>query len=149
MANLEHLGILRQGADKWNEWWHSQLPMIDVSAPDFHSQLANLPKADLSKANLSREYLSEVDLGDANLSGANLREANLSRANLSGSDLREANLAVANLQSHMHKCQAHRSQFGRDQPRGGRPDRRMGLRNLRVGPPTQRRNPARSPHHAF
>ena len=58
---------------------------------------ANLYKADLSGADLSRANLSEADLYGANLSRANLSEADLYGANLSGADLSGANLSGADL----------------------------------------------------
>ena len=63
---------------------------------------ANLSRADLSGANLSRANLfganlSRADLSRADLSGANLSGANLSRANLFGANLSGANLSRANL----------------------------------------------------
>jgi len=66
MANKEHLAILRQGVDVWNEWREKH---PDV-APD-----------------LSRSDLSEVDL-----SGVNLYEAELQEANLRSADLRAARI---------------------------------------------------------
>ncbi|NEQ29627.1 MAG: hypothetical protein F6K04_01290 [Leptolyngbya sp. SIO4C5] len=80
MANEEHLAILKQGVEVWNQW-----------------RKANLRGGDLSKANLSEAYLSKANLSGANLSGANLRGAYLREANLSGANLREANLSGANL----------------------------------------------------
>ena len=61
---------------------------------------ANLCKANLSENDLTEFELYAVNLSGANLSGsdlseADLRRANLSRANLSGSDLSEADLRGA------------------------------------------------------
>jgi uncharacterized protein YjbI with pentapeptide repeats len=63
---------------------------------------ANVPKALLSKADLSYADLSSINLSEANLAEADLSEANLSMANLSkailpAADLSEAELAEANL----------------------------------------------------
>jgi uncharacterized protein YjbI with pentapeptide repeats len=58
---------------------------------------ANLSRADLSGANLSRADLSGADLRRADLSGADLSGANLSRADLSGANLSRADLSRANL----------------------------------------------------
>jgi hypothetical protein len=58
---------------------------------------ANLSRADLFGANLSRANLSRADLFGANLSRANLSRANLFGANLFGADLFGANLSGANL----------------------------------------------------
>ena len=58
---------------------------------------ANLSRADLSMANLYWANLSRAYLSWANLSGANLTMANLSVADLSRADLSGANLYEANL----------------------------------------------------
>jgi uncharacterized protein YjbI with pentapeptide repeats len=81
MANSEHLEILNQGVDAWNEWRKENTAFIPI----------------LDKANLSKFHLPNANLYGANLRAANLREANLSEADLRGADLREANLFKANL----------------------------------------------------
>lgn len=68
MANQEHLDILKQGGEVWNEW-RGQNPEV---VPD------------LSMANLFEADLSGADLMGADLMGANLSVADLSSANLSG-----------------------------------------------------------------
>ncbi|MBE9201414.1 MULTISPECIES: pentapeptide repeat-containing protein [unclassified Nodularia (in: cyanobacteria)] len=88
MANEQHLAILKQGVEVWNEWKRKNTNV----------------KADLSNANLSEADLFEFDLSGANLSGANLMWANLSGANLNRANLNrayliEAKLIVANLSS--------------------------------------------------
>ena len=94
MANPEHLAILNQGVEVWNNWRNENL---DVR-PDLSA--ANLSGADLSDANLRRANLMMADLSEANLSRANLQAnligANLTRADLSGATLK-ANLTWANL----------------------------------------------------
>ena len=64
MANEEHLDLLRQGVDTWNQW-RAQNPGI--------------------QPNLSEADLRGVDLNGVFFSGANLTEANLSWANFSRS----------------------------------------------------------------
>src|SRR6266567_790139 len=111
MANQEHLDILKQGADTWNQW-RKEHPNI---RPDL--SLADLKGADLSGAFLNGADLREADLSEtrfyddttpmglltgasfikANLRGANLTEADLSHVNLIGADLSEANLNKARL----------------------------------------------------
>jgi uncharacterized protein YjbI with pentapeptide repeats len=81
VANDEHLAILRQGVDVWNEW-REKNPVI---VPD------------LSLAVLVREKLSGADLLDANLIGANLADADLEGAILWHADLTSADLRGANL----------------------------------------------------
>ena len=86
MGNEEHLAILRQGVEVWNQWRRNN--------PDTHPELseANLINADLYKPNLRW-----ADLTRSNLSGANLVFANLIQANLRGADLRGALLKSAQL----------------------------------------------------
>ena len=59
---------------------------------------ANLSRADLSGADLRIANLSEANLSEADLYGANIRGANLYRVNLSEADLSEADLRGANLE---------------------------------------------------
>jgi hypothetical protein len=64
MANQEHLDILKQGVETWNQWRkeHADIPP-DLSYTDLRSY------ADLHKADLHRAYLV-----GANLIGAVRRE---------------------------------------------------------------------------
>jgi hypothetical protein len=91
MASEEHLQIIRQGADVWNEWRERNPELI----PDLRE--ADLYGADLSGANLSEANLREANLSEANLSGANFFRADLLMATLSGADLRKAGLFMTNL----------------------------------------------------
>jgi hypothetical protein len=109
MANPEHLEILKQGVDRWNEWREkyrgapklrgSHLAMMDLSGAnlrdtDLHG--AELEKADLS-ADLSGADLGASDLRDALLRRANLRHTSLKDTHASGADFRRANLSGADL----------------------------------------------------
>jgi hypothetical protein len=85
-GNEEHLKILKQGVEVWNQWREEN--------PDTQP---NLGQADLSQADLGRANLGQTDLSGANLSMADLRVASLREANLSMADLRGANLSMANL----------------------------------------------------
>lgn len=58
---------------------------------------ANLTKADLKDAYLSRANLSEVRMYRADLRGANLYKANLTKAKLNGADFRGASMTLINL----------------------------------------------------
>jgi len=116
MASQEHLDILKQGVETWNQWRldHSDIQpdfiRADLSGSNlsgavllranlFGSNLsgASLSKANLSGAVLSRAYLIRADLSGSNLSGAVLLRANLFRANLLGANLRGAGLREADL----------------------------------------------------
>jgi hypothetical protein len=97
MANEEHLQILKQGVEAWNQWREQDAEDI---IPDLRE--ANLRDTDLRHAFLSYAYLGYVDLHGANLHGASLigtllEEANLSEANLGEASLYGANLRGANL----------------------------------------------------
>ena len=83
MANKEHLKILKQGVEVWNNWRRAEENFTLV--PD-------LTKADLSDRDLREGYFREVDF-----SGANLTKTNFRYANLSGSDFIETNLFEADL----------------------------------------------------
>jgi hypothetical protein len=86
MANPEHLQILKQGVEAWNEWL----------AQDMHI-LPDLADADLSGADLSEICLQNAQLVGANLTKTVLAFANLFSANLHGADLHDATLHWANL----------------------------------------------------
>jgi len=96
MANEEHLKIIEQGVDVWNQW-REENPAI---RPDLSK--ADLGDMDLSKINLEWTDLTLASLIDSYLRGAwmraaGLRAADLSRAILTGAILAGADLGVANL----------------------------------------------------
>ena len=119
MANEEHLRILREGVNRWNQWRKdnseiepdlrgAKLSSLDFFTADFSGanlSSANLTYTDLSDSNLSYADLSYADFtnadltratfSSANLSYVNLRGTNVSDANLSDADLRRANLSKA------------------------------------------------------
>ncbi|MBD2090286.1 pentapeptide repeat-containing protein [Microcoleus sp. FACHB-1515] len=108
MADEEHLRILGEGVDRWNQWRKDKsilqpnLYSADLSGANLRK--ANLRRADLKNANLRSADLSDADLSDANLSRAILSGVNLSNAilrstNLSHADLNNANLNNANLRN--------------------------------------------------
>jgi len=111
MPNPEHLAILKQGVEAWNEWRKSrQHEFLDLSGAElFRTSLSganlnnvNLSNADLSNCHLLNAYVSNANLSFANLSEAQLGNAqfvfsNLSNANLSGADLSGADLTGAML----------------------------------------------------
>lgn len=87
MPNLEHLEILKQGVEAWNEWRRLN-PYISPYLTD----------ADIAGADLRGAYFRHTELGRMNLSGVNLSRANLIGAILNGSDLSGADLTHAMLQ---------------------------------------------------
>lgn len=113
MANEEHLLILKQGVQIWNDWrekTHNPTPApywLDLSGADLREvnlKGANLSEVDLRETNLSSAILEDADLRWAellwaNLSGARLSFADLRWANLTGVDLRGANLTLADLRT--------------------------------------------------
>jgi len=106
MANEEHLALLRQETDDWNDW-RADNPEItpnligaDLSGAHLSGVNlygANLSGANLSGANLNGAHLFGTDLYGADLYGASLIGAHLNGANLSRADLSRANLSRANL----------------------------------------------------
>jgi hypothetical protein len=101
MANPEHLAILREGVQAWNEW-RTEHSGVNPHLSGADLNLANLRKANLSEANLLGAsligaHLNEADLAEADLSGANLSEAALREATLIATNLSGANLAEADL----------------------------------------------------
>ncbi len=121
MANLEHLEILNQGVNVWNNWRdnnpniYPDLHGADLISKDLENinfsktilvnvQLnhAKLAHADFSDANMVSIVLRDATLDDAYLLNARLAEAHLERislknATLMGASFRGANLTDANL----------------------------------------------------
>jgi Pentapeptide repeats (8 copies) len=86
VANEEHLSVLLQGRQQWNDWRDAN-PEVK---PDLRN--ADLHEADLSGVNLSHAVLIDADLHEAILQGANLAGANLRRADLRATNFRNADL---------------------------------------------------------
>jgi len=96
MADEEHLRIIRQGVNIWNEWREKHPELIpDLSGADLSE--VDLSKADLSGANLSKAYLGGADLFMANLSRASLTGAIPMGALLIETDLRGADLTGSSI----------------------------------------------------
>jgi len=91
MANENHLKILKQGVEAWNQW-RKENPVIRPNL-----SFADLGLADLRFANLSRADFSETDLSGSSLVGADLSESNFLAARLSATILNRAHLVGTNL----------------------------------------------------
>jgi hypothetical protein len=96
MANSEHLAILEQGVEAWNQW-RAENPEV---LPNLSS--GDLTKRNLGSINLSGAYLRGVvftgtDFTLADLSMADLQEADLCETNLTAADFRGTNLNKADL----------------------------------------------------
>jgi uncharacterized protein YjbI with pentapeptide repeats len=96
VADEEHLKIIRQGVEIWNEW-RQRNPGLTPNLSGADLSDADLRGADLRGVDLYRTKLIQAKLRGANLSGAFLPQAWLVGADLSGVDLSEANLSGANL----------------------------------------------------
>ena len=101
MVNPEHLALLKQGVEVWNEWRDAnEVNDPDLSGADLRGMKlggAHLSGAHLSEANLNGADLSKANFSGANLNGADLYRADLSKANFTFTNLREANLSGADL----------------------------------------------------
>jgi uncharacterized protein YjbI with pentapeptide repeats len=83
MANEEHLKLINQGVDAWNEWMcEHEDTRPDLSGANL--SCAVLRRADLIEANLSGARLSEADLSSADLTHVRLAETYVDNANLNG-----------------------------------------------------------------
>ncbi|MBI3913676.1 MAG: toll/interleukin-1 receptor domain-containing protein [Chloroflexi bacterium] len=120
MANPEHLAILKQGVEAWNEWrkknHHKAIDLsgavlagvkmgmanfggFDRDSGMLESNLRNvdLQKSELWGADFSSALLENADLSDANLMGADCFAADLRKAQLIRTDFRAADLSLADL----------------------------------------------------
>ncbi|MGB3309160.1 MAG: pentapeptide repeat-containing protein [Nodosilinea sp.] len=84
MANEQHLSILKQGVEIWNQWRKENPHVIpDLCGIKFRF-------ARLSGINFSRTNLAESDFSGAHLIGANLTSAKLLKSTHIGADLSAA-----------------------------------------------------------
>jgi uncharacterized protein YjbI with pentapeptide repeats len=111
MANQQHLDLLLQGVDSWNQWRQKHLDiepdlndvdlsginLVGVDLSEVHLKRTSFRGARLERVSLSRAHLEESDLGRAYLQGADLSVAHLERANLGEAFLKGANLNRAYL----------------------------------------------------
>ena len=101
MANPEHVKILQQGVDAWNNW-RGENPRIrpDLSSEDLRGVNLNWIKfvdCDLRWVNLGGADLTGADVGSSQFVGADLRGACLRDAILYDTDLSGARLESADL----------------------------------------------------
>jgi uncharacterized protein YjbI with pentapeptide repeats len=85
----EHLAILKQGIEQWNQW---RIDHPDIQ-PDLKYDNDNFIGTNLSKFNFSG-----CDLSWVRFWGTNLSRVNFSRANLYGCDFSQANLNEVNFE---------------------------------------------------
>jgi Pentapeptide repeats (8 copies) len=104
MANQEHLEILMQGVEVWNQWRgehahirpdFSKASLRGADLAEINLRGANLISVSLSRANLIKADLTGADFFRADLRGTNLSDVDLSGADLSAADLSDADLSDA------------------------------------------------------
>ena len=96
MANPEHLAIISQGVEVWNNW-RMEHPDIEPDLRQAGTWGIDGNKRNEPRLNLTEINLSFADLSFSNLMGADLTQANLFRGRLIGANLSSANLYGANL----------------------------------------------------
>lgn len=100
MANNEHVNLLQQDSDDWNQWREQNPEIIpdlsgmSLNEPDFLG--VNLRRANLSGANCFQARFGPADLAGADLSDSVFVQADFNRADLSGANLSRATLIMAN-----------------------------------------------------
>jgi uncharacterized protein YjbI with pentapeptide repeats len=90
MANPEHLAILKNGPEAWNEWRRTTRRTVEPNNAD-------LGGADLRKMKLMRVEFDYTSLEGANLDGADLRDAYFIGSDLNGASLRNSELVASRL----------------------------------------------------
>lgn len=101
MANKQHVKVLKQGIEVWNDW-RKKNPEIKPNLKSANLASADLRGADLHGSDLRGANLFEANLYEAKVHGADLKKAiligaNMWEADLFGADLSEANLTGAEL----------------------------------------------------
>lgn len=96
MANQDHLNILRQGVEVWNQWRVAN-PNIQPDLTKAHAWRRNYDGANFAGSDLTEANFSNASLVGANFNKAILNAANFHEADLSSASLVEAGLYIANL----------------------------------------------------
>jgi uncharacterized protein YjbI with pentapeptide repeats len=86
MANQEHLDILKQGVEVWNQW-RAKNPDLQIDLSYANLSGASLTCAHLGGTNLSYATIAGVILGSTNLSGANLSNVHILHTDFGNVDL--------------------------------------------------------------
>src|SRR5216684_1554169 len=99
MANQEHLDILKQGVEVWNQWRkkHRDIqPDLREANLNHEVGFAEIPFDwdDLDWRELTQADLSQADLSQANLKGAYLSGANLKGVRMSSTILVDVDLSL-------------------------------------------------------
>lgn len=100
MANEEHVRIMNQGVEVWNNWRNrNRAVKPDLSDTNLEGVVMRLTRklevADFTDVKLWRSTLASADLRGANFKRADLRDARLDDANLQDADFSEAQLSRA------------------------------------------------------
>jgi hypothetical protein len=106
MADSEHLEIIEQGVEFWNQWRSknhdvrpdlegAKLRGFDLAGVDFARTI--LHGAKLGNAKLYRASFRDAELQSTSLLETDCRSADFQCADLRGTDLRQANLSTASL----------------------------------------------------
>ena len=96
MANPQHLDLLKQGVEAWNQW-RKEHPEIQPDLNEAHLEDIDLSRVNLGKTLLRNAHIQRTTLIGARLAEAHLEGTDLFRAHLEGAYLRDAHLERANL----------------------------------------------------
>lgn len=101
MANPEHVEILKQGAEVWNEW-REENPDVKILIEDAELKSINLAGVNLSGIGLSSVKFYDAELNDANfdessLVGVNFKYSNLDYVRVTNAYLYECNINICPL----------------------------------------------------
>jgi hypothetical protein len=95
MANPEHLEILQQGVEVWNEWRIEHDKIVpDLDDADFSG--TDLSGTDFSGTNFAGAHLRNVDFTNAELTNVTLNHADLTNTIIVGADLTDSDLRNVN-----------------------------------------------------